>query len=343
MADRGLNDDGLDKSYDGGQAMKRRNTRKARTTKASSATKVAKAGAGIGARSELIDAPTPEQASRVEYERRQTRNEMGQTIGFSYHRQPLFETMAAKGLIAPNELASLRYYRTAFDRCERSPTKSCLNVGVGGGGKNAYHEVASATPSVLDARRRVAMCESVLGQARSTMRSVVLHDLTFSEIAIERFGGRRQDWIEVTEPILKPDGKQLVVKGVGPQWRTYHREKIAPRSGRHREMVRQEFLAGLNALTRRLEAEVNMGGVQEIWIEPDDACAFVRLGMCSPPRRFRLWGSRDEVAQLRDALAITYGSELRFGTAAAARDALNAANDKLRRPLLCLEDDELAA
>lgn len=323
--------------------MRRRSNRKARGGKPSKVTTITKTAAGTVARSELIDAPTPEQASRVEYERRQTRNEMGQTIGFSYHRQPLFETMAAKGLIAPNELASLRYYRAAFDRCERSPTKSCLNVGVGGGGTNAYHEIASATPSVLDARRRVAMCEGVLGQARSTMRSVVLYDLTFSDIAIERFGGRRQDWIEVTEPILKPNGKQLVIEGKGPQWRTYHREKIAPRSGRHRELVRQEFLGGLSALTRRLEAEVNMGGVQEIWVEHDDACAFLRLGMCSPPRRFRLWGSRDEVAQLRDALAGIYGADLRFGTAAAARDALNAANDKLRRPLLCLEADELAA
>lgn len=156
-------------------------------------------------------------------------------------------------------------------------------------------------------------------------------------------GWSAQDWIEVTEPILKPSGKQLVIYGKGPQWRTYHREKIAPRSGRHREMVRQEFVCGLNALTRRLESEVNMAGVQEIWIEPDDACAFLRLGMCSPPRRFRLWGSRDEVAQLRDVLANTYGAELRFGTAQAALDALNAANDKLRRPLLCLEGDELAA
>lgn len=323
--------------------MGRRNNRKTRAVKSAKVTTVTKTAGGVLARSELMEAPTPEQAARVEYERRKTHNEMGQTIGFSYHRQPLFETMAARGTVAPNELAALRYYRTAFDRCERSPTKSCLNVGVGGGGTTAYHEIASATPSVLDARRRLATCESVLGSARSTMRSVVLHDLTFSEIAIERWGGRRQDWIEVTEPILKQNGKQLVIEGKGPQWRTYHREKIAPRSGRHREMVRQEFLAGLNALTRRLEDEVNMGGVQEIWIEPDDACAFVRLGLCSPPRRFRLWGSRDEVAQLRDALAGTYGAELRFGTAAAARDALNAANDKLRRPLLCLEADELAA
>lgn len=290
-----------------------------------------------------IEQPTPEQASRVEYQRMPVRSEMGQTIGLSYRRRPLFETMADKGGIAPNELAALRYYRTAFDRCERSPTKSCLNVGVGGSSRNAFNDLASATESILDARRRVSMCERVLGRSLATMRGLVLHDRSISDLAIERFGGRRQDWIEVTEPILKPDGKQLVIKDVGPQWRTFHREKLVPRSGRHREIVRQEFLAGIRALTRQLAAANNMRGVTEIWIEPLERGATLVIGPCAPARRYRLWGSYDDVAEVRFLVEKEHPRGHVYPSAEQARVVLDDANEKSRRPLLRLDEEELAA
>ncbi len=289
-------------------------------TKARGGTKLKSTKAKVA---DTIERPTPEQERRVEFERRSIRSEMGQTIGVAYRRRPLFETMADKGgTIAPNELEALRYYRTSFDRAERSATKSCLNFGVGG--RSAFSDIANVSASMIDAKRRIAICESVLGPYLYTMRAVVLEDRSFSDIAIERFGGRDQDWIV--------DGQS--------------RTKIVPRSGRHREIVRQEFLGGMRRLQLRLARATNMLSVLELWIEPEDGTARIMVGHAAPQCRYRLWGSSDMVADVRDRIQRTHGAEMAFLTAEAARAALDAANDDpdgRRSRLVQLDAEELAA
>lgn len=289
----------------------------------------------------MIEGPTPEQAARFQYQRGEVRNEAGQRLGTAYRRRPLFETMAATAKIAPDEAAALRYYRGAFDRCERSATKSCLNITMGGGMRGMPAELANATASMVEAKSRLRRCESVLGVNLATMRAVALEDRSFSDVAIERFGARRQSWILVDEPVLQ-NGRRVVVDGK-PQTRPVHREKIVPRSGRHREIVRAEFQAGLRALTDHVRAMTNMGGADELWVDLDgDGRATIVRGLCAPLGRYRWWGSRDNVSEVLYRIR-TSREGLTFTTAAAARAAVDDANEAGGRRLTCLEPEELAA
>lgn len=290
---------------------------------------------------EMIDEPTPEQAARVQYQRGEVRNEAGQRIGVAYRRKPLFETMTDSGRLAPDEAAALRYYRGAFDRCERSPTKSCLNITMGGGGRGLPAELANATQSTIEAKRRLRLCEAILGVNLATMRAVALEDRSFSDVAIERYGARRQNWIVVDEPVLRY-GRPVVVDGK-PQTRAAHREKIVPRSGRHREVIRAEFQAGVRALTDHVRALTNMGGSDELWVDLlEDGRASVVRGVCAPLQRYRWWGSRDHVAEV--LYRVRQGREdLTFATSGAARAAVDAANDAAGLRLACLDAEELAA
>lgn len=289
---------------------------------------------------EPVVAPTREQMDRVHYRRGVHTDEMGARVGSGYRREPLFETIArTKGnAITQDELTALRFYRSAFDRCERSPTKSCLNVGPGGGLHDPAASIVNTTPAIAEAKRKVQLCEAALGNALHTMRAVALHDLTFSEIAIHRYGGRRQNWIEVNEPVLR-DGKPVKVNGK-PLTRAVHHEKVAPRSGRHRDLIRREFIAGLRLLAKRVRALVSLPGVEEVWIEPGKTSAAIVRGACAPNGLYRLWGDSDGVDDLMSQLRDAHGEELVFPNAEAARAALDAADGgKLAR----LNDQELAA
>lgn len=272
--------------------------------------------------------PTREQMGRVEFTHAPVRNELGRTIGFAYRRNPLFETMAKTMSIAPPELEALRVYRAAFDRSHRSPTKSCLDFGGGGGGgggsgRGIPSDIANATPTMIDAKRRLLECEATMGNNVQTMRAVVLHDMSFSQVAIDRFGHRIQHWIYVDGP-----GRE----------RGEHHDKVVPKSGRHREAVRQEFLAGMRALSRALTT--HMSDSFEIWVDRDDAAAWITVGRVAPDRRYRLWGSYDDVADVR--FHIQQGNpDMRYANAADARAALDVANQMSRTKLRRLEDEEL--
>ncbi len=290
-----------------------------------------------------MDQPTAEQAGRVEYVRQQVRDEMGKQVGFAYRRRPLFETMAAgkANAITIDELAALRFYRTAFDRCDQSATKSCLNVGAGGAGGSAK-DLISATPAILEAKRKVALCEGALGGTLlTTMRAVVLDDRSFSEIAIERFGGRNQDWIIVDEPVLRA-GKPLVENGK-PVTKTVHRERIAPRSGRHRQIISDEFRMGLRALTERVRSLVSRPGIEELWIEPAGKGASIRRGVCAPNGLYRRWGSSIHIDGVLAVLRDMHGETLSFASASGAQSALEAADVTAGGHLAHLAGEDLAA
>jgi hypothetical protein len=77
-----------------------------------------------------------------------------------------------------------------------------------------------------------------MGAVADTVRAVAIEDQTFSEVAIARFGSRVQTWIEQekTRGRSKKGTKLAFV------------DKIVPKSGRHREIIRDEFLLGLSRL-----------------------------------------------------------------------------------------------
>lgn len=258
---------------------------------------------------EPIDQPTNEMQARVTFDLVTVRTEMGQAIGRAYRRRPLYETMHAAGAISPDELAALHFYRTAFDRCERSPMKSCLNID-GGGGTRADAAVFSATPSMLDAKRKVRMAEAGLGSVIDTMRAVALEDRTFSDLAMQRYGSRVQDG------------------------------KAVPKSGRHRQLVQREFHVGLLILTDTVRSLTTRSGVEEIWVFPqDDGTGIIRRGGCAPNGLYRCWGDSVKIDRIMKDLRAMHGSELKFITPERARAALDMADaGRLAR----LEPEELA-
>jgi hypothetical protein len=273
-----------------------------------------------------IERPPAEQQQRVRFELGQVISEMGQVMGLAYRRLPLIETMGKGGKLSPDELGALRYYRTAFDRSERSPVKCCLNVsGVGGTGPS--HALFHATPAMIDAKRRVRLCESVLGHSLETMREVVLSDKSFSQVAIERFGSR----VIRPTPHVDKEGRA----------RGEHREQIRPRSGKHREIIRREFADGLRELTDAVRYMITRGAVEEVWVEPEQGGpATIKRGLFAPAGRYRCWGDWAMIDKIMKILRDKHGDGLVFRSAVDALAALKDAEDgRLRH----LEDDELAA
>ena len=137
-----------------------------------------------------IERPTPEQAARVRFDLQPVKTEMGQVVGRAYRRQPLYRTMAKQMKISRDQVDALDFYRSAFDRSERSVTKSCLNVGVGGRVHPAVTTLQSSFTAVdrrsssqggimRAAARRVARrlcepwCSKTCPSARSRWRATV--------------------------------------------------------------------------------------------------------------------------------------------------------------------------
>jgi len=321
--------------------MARRGSR--RTTKPSKSSKAAKAQRGGQQRKGVDDRgaeqPTPEMLSRVEYEYGAVKTEMGVQIGSAYRRRPLYLTMAKKAdRFTYNQLTALGVYRTVFDRCERSPFASCLAAQQGGGRGVGPASFIHASPAVIEAKRKLALLERGLGQTLQTMRDVVLHDKSFSVIAMERFGYRTRSWIRVDEPVLR-NGKPVVVDGK-PLLRAVHREDVVPRSGRDRERVADEFNRGLKLLTT---AAMRLAGadIDEIWVHPrEDGTAIIHRASIAPTGLFRMWGPAQLVRYVIDALLEKNADRLVYETPEKARDALIEADDgRLHR----LDPEELAA
>lgn len=283
--------------------------------------------------------PTPEMKARVEYEYGSVKTEMGMKIGAAYRRRPLYLTMAKKAdRFTFDQLSALNLYRTVFDRCERSPFASCLAAQQGGGRGVGPASFIHASPAVVEAKRKLALLERGLGLTLQTMRDVVLHDKSFSAIAMERYGCRARSWIKVDEPVLR-DGKPAMLDGK-PLMRAAHREDVVPRSGRDRERVAEEFNRGVKLLTAAADRLAG-ADIDEIWVHPrDDGTAIIHRASIAPTGLFRMWGPSQLVRNVIDALLARNGDKLVYATPSAARDALvEADNGRLHR----LDPEELAA
>lgn len=321
--------------------MARRGSRRA--AKASKSSKAFKARQGATAKG-LLDGsgaalPTPEMLARVEYEYGPVKTEMGVQTGSAYRRRPLYLTLAKKSdRFTFDQLAAMGLYRTVFDRSERSPFASCLAAQQGGGRGVGPASFIHASPAVVEAKRKLALLERGLGNTLGTMRAVLLHDKSFSAIAMERYGSRTRSWIKVDEPVMK-NGKPVKVDGK-PLMRAVHREDLAPRSGRHRELVAQEFNAGLDLLTTAA-ARLAGADIDEIWVHPrEDGTAIIHRASIAPTGLFRMWGPAQLVRAVIDTLLEKNADKLVYATPEAARDALIVADDgRLHR----LDPEELAA
>lgn len=188
---------------------------------------------------EPIAAPTPEQAERAVYTEQpilEHRPDGSRSIrGKHWRRLARFETIEGLGVPA---LLALRRYRAAFDASEVSLTKSALDIRPrGGGGAEAaltrLEQVAFASDSV---RRMESAVESRL---LATLQAVALQDMTFTEAAIAVFGSRLVDRVDVT---ANPPTSG---------------NTLAPRSGRHRALVREMFLSAAGQLVNAAREATN--------------------------------------------------------------------------------------
>lgn len=271
---------------------------------------------------EPIEQPTPELMERAAFVLGQVKSEMGDVVGLAYRRRAIFETMAMQGGISPDELEALRYYRSTFDRCDRSPMRSCLDVD----GTGAMRADGYTPRSIITAKKQLRRCEARMGPSLSTMRSVALDDLSFSQIAIARFGCR----------VLRYEHVDAERRARGE-----HREKIRPRSGRDRDVIRREFLHGLRALADTVRSLTTTAGVEEVWVYPEqDGTASIRRGVSAPNGLYRCWGEADKIDTIMSALLAEHGPRLVFNTPQLARAALDRADEgRLER----LDPEELAA
>ena len=174
--------------------------------------------------------PTPEQSQHADYvvEKILDRTPSGGFVltGRAFRRRPRFETI--EGLTGDDRRA-LKRYRAAFDRSEQSETKCALDIRPrgGGGADAALARLEDIAFSDIELRQLEAAVKSSL---LPTLRAVALHDHDFKTVAIARFGSREVSRIDTS------------------QRRPIEVRTIEPRSGRHRTLIRDEFLTALAQL-----------------------------------------------------------------------------------------------
>lgn len=172
-------------------------------------------------------APTPEQMGKAVYVRHNS---------LSYRRQPLFETLAkTHGWISDDALRAMRMYREWHEASNKSLTRCSLDVEGRGGG------MPSGLPPIIGASFSLKLCQAAIGSIVDVFDKIVLEDRSFSDVAIERYGSRRQSWL-----------KQPSAKGAKQGKGAKFVEKIIPKSGRHRETIANEFQAGLKRLVEMI-------------------------------------------------------------------------------------------
>lgn len=179
--------------------------------------------------------PTPEQRQHAVYAEQDIVDVTGKgrvTIGKAFRKQPRFESIEGLGT---EQLKALRIYRAAFDASERSEVKSGLDIRPHGAGGS--HGAIAALEVKAFGSAALKRIETRLGSLVHTLRDVALMDLTFSEAAMKRYGSREVDWIDIGKGKRKP---RTVVK-------------LAPKSGTHRQIIRNEFFAGMRLLIAAVE------------------------------------------------------------------------------------------
>lgn len=184
--------------------------------------------------------PTPEQRAKADYARKGGKVEKGQVGVAAYTRQYLFEKLAKTHSISEAGLAALRFYRKAHEEHDASPTRCALNDEGRGGGVPLClpFSISGMFLEDLAGGTLVDALERCLGHTLTTVRAVALEDHSFSTVAIARFGSRVVPWIEQEQKrrIDRNGNKARYV------------DKVVPISGRHRQIIADEFELGVERL-----------------------------------------------------------------------------------------------
>lgn len=174
--------------------------------------------------------PTPEQMMRNAYVLNDVVNNAGPSpikIGKAYQRQPKFERITG---LDDEQLRALRYYRATFDVTEVSEVKSGLDIrprgAAGSDGAIARMEALAFSKMTL------SNLESSIGMVLHTLREVALHDVSFTDLAMKRYGSR---------------DVEIIITGKGRQ-KPRIENKLAPKSGKHRDIIRDEFMLAVARL-----------------------------------------------------------------------------------------------
>ncbi|AHE57418.1 hypothetical protein [Sphingomonas sanxanigenens] len=155
------------------------------------------------------------------------------TIGHAYRRQPRFTSISGLGT---GQIKALTFYRRVFDESEQSETKCALDIGTGSG-VGGSHVAIARMESLAFSNITLRTIEGEIGANLDTLRAVALHDQTFSEVAMARYGSRDVQRITLGKGKAPPS----VVN------------TLQPRSGKHRTMVREQFMAALARLVEAVE------------------------------------------------------------------------------------------
>lgn len=173
--------------------------------------------------------PTAEQMRHADYVEQDIVDRTGREstkIGKAYRRLARFETIEG---VTADQLRALRFYREAYDAAQISPTKSALDIRPrGGGGAEGTMSRMEAIVSAGGTLRRIE--NSMAGSLLPTLRAVAGEDRDFKAIAIERFGGRSVSRVDASK--RKPKVTST----------------LEPKSNRHRQIVRDEFLTAADRL-----------------------------------------------------------------------------------------------
>lgn len=173
-------------------------------------------------------APTPEQMRHGDFDQQSIYDSSAdgkRQIGYAYRRKAHYKSLP----LTLVQYRTIGYYRAVFDETERSEVKSQLDIRLGGGGGGdaaltRIEEMASAAEALrrIDRRIRKAWLP--------TLRAVVLQDMSFTAVALSRYGGRERTEIDVSK--RKPTVKR----------------KLVLRSNAHRDQISREFYWALDEL-----------------------------------------------------------------------------------------------
>lgn len=129
--------------------------------------------------------PTAEQAKRHEYETLESKDSRFAKIEKTYRRIPVYVTMHKQKRIPDELMQAFGWYRDRWDTSLHSPLRDSLGKHQPHGG-GSYERFRAR---VIDALADVEYAEAgVPPFLRPTLRSVVLDDLTATEIARARWG-----------------------------------------------------------------------------------------------------------------------------------------------------------
>ena len=245
-------------------------------------------------------------------------------VARTFRRQPLYVTLSKTSAeLTREELAALDLYRETHDRADRSFTKSCLDLDSDGTPRKP-DAILHINNAVREAREVIMRLESAIGPLLDTLRAVALEDRTFSDVAMERFGSRVRDWLEVDAPVMM-NGKQVVIDGK-PQRHAVFVEQLAPKSGRHREIIREEYLQAVKMLAAAIRDRGRAGDAEGVWVSSlASGGAMIFRGVMGPKGACCLRGLPGAVVATFESLGRGLNGELEYPNFQTAKAALVAA------------------